>query len=144
MKKNKVKANIPVLLVVAIIGTVLSVGGTALAMYNWDDAYVADFNFPVNKSSVSKDWVALKGKNSEIQSFQTVGNSKCKYNLYVKQRNGSYNAVYNNMTYSQNEAPSKVYTYSFGNWLDYKFKMNKIQQTGVHSTVKLMVEKPSN
>ena len=137
-----IRARIPVLLVVGILGLVLGAAGTVWAIYNWDDAYVADFNFPVNKQSVEKDWVSLKGKKTEIQSTHMNGNSKCKYTLYVKQRNGSYESIYQNMTYNALETASKVYTYDFGNWLDYKFKMKKTTQTSVVSQVKLMVEKP--
>ncbi len=134
------KARIAWVLVFTIIGLAAGAGTTAWAIYNWDDAYDETFDFPSNKSSMTKNWVGLNGK-SEIQSAQEKGNSKCKYTLKVRTRiNSAYTTIYSNMTYADNDTPSEVSTYKFGNWVDYKFQMKKTDGLSTASSVRLMVE----
>ena len=141
MRKLKARIAIEtVILILTIVGLIGGVGATAWAFYNWDSAYTEEFNFPINKASLTKDWVGLNGK-SEIQSAQTSGNSSCKYTLKVRTRtNSTYSTIYSNMSYSENDVPSSVSTYKFGNWVDYKFQMKKTAGTSTASKVRLMVE----
>lgn len=134
------KARVAWVLIVTIIGLAAGAGTTAWAFYNWDSSYDEDFNFPANTTSVTKNWVGLNGK-SEIQSVQEKGNSDCKYTLKVRTRtNSTYKTIYSNLSYKENDTPSSISTYTFGNWVDYKFQMKKTTEAGTTSRVRLMVE----
>lgn len=89
---------------------------------------------------LQKNWVSLNGK-SEIQSVQKKGNSTCRYTLKVRARNSCiYKSIYSNLSYKENDTPSMVFEYKFGNWIDQKFLMRKTAGVNKASKVRLMVE----
>ncbi|MBQ4284637.1 MAG: hypothetical protein IJB96_12025 [Lachnospira sp.] len=141
MRKIKARIAISTLVtILTVLGLLGGVGATYWVFYNWDAAYTEEFDFAVNMATRTKDWVGLNG-DSEIQSVQTSGNSKCKYTLKVRTRtNSTYSTIYSNVSYSENDVPSAVSTYKFGNWVDYKFQMKKTAGTSTASNVRLMVE----
>lgn len=96
--KNTIKARIPLttlIFIISIIGGILSIGGVALAMYNWDNIYPEVYAFPVNKTSVMKNWQPLKG-NAEVQTLQLEG-VKTKYSLLVKKDGPHRGVLYSEM-----------------------------------------------
>ncbi|SFR81781.1 hypothetical protein [Anaeromicropila populeti] len=127
-----------VLLVVGVITAIGSAGVIAWGTWNWSKSYNGTFEFAINDSSQESEWVNIGGQ-SEIKTAQTEGTSDCKYSLYCKKRYGSYDTVYNNLTYSKNNKATSAYSYNFGNIYDYKFKMKKQAGTSTYSTVEILV-----
>ncbi len=129
-------------LIWAIAGLVVTIGGFVIAggTFNWDDCAEIKFSFSKDDSEEYSSYYSLNG-TSELTSYQTVGNSKCEYDLYKRTRtNSSYKKIYEGETYDSNDEMSNIYDVSFGSWADTKFLMKKVAGTTVKSVVMVAIE----
>lgn len=126
--------------ILTLLGIAITLVGIGASTFNWSSCTEQEFYFGKSVTTQTSSYISIGGTR-DLTSYQTAGNSTCRYNLYKRTRtNNSYNSIYTGEKYSENNTVYNVYTVKFGSWADSKFKMTKTAGTTKASTVYVAVE----